>query len=163
LASRVATGATLLAFELVPRTTRAQAVDVPSSQAPPAGYQAALEAAALCDRNSPMLTTAAGTIRPPHVPGLGAYVAAIPATATAHEVGSLGAAYVSVDIEPQGAEASGGYAKEVADEAEKRLLEGLFGPVTSSDAVITTAAIPGRPAPRLVTAEMVSEMRAGSV
>ncbi|MFS8496241.1 MAG: NAD(P) transhydrogenase subunit alpha [Actinomycetes bacterium] len=180
LASLVATGATLLAFELVPRTTRAQAVDVLSSQASLAGYQAALEAAALCDRIFPMLTTAAGTIRPANVLVLGAGVAGLQAIATARRLGavvsgfdvraaaaeqveSLGATFVSVDIEPQDAEASGGYAKELADEAEKRLLEGLFGPVTSSDAVITTAAIPGRPAPRLVTAEMVSEMRAGSV
>ncbi|HEX7100363.1 MAG TPA: NAD(P) transhydrogenase subunit alpha [Acidimicrobiia bacterium] len=180
LASLVATGSTLIAFELVPRTTRAQTVDVLSSQSSLAGYQAALEAAALCDRIFPMLTTAAGTIRPANVLVLGAGVAGLQAIATARRLGavvsgfdvraaaaeqveSLGATFVSVEIEPQDAEASGGYAQELADEAEKRLLEGLYEPVTAADAVITTAAIPGRPAPRLVTAAMVSAMRAGSV
>ncbi|HLU53446.1 MAG TPA: NAD(P) transhydrogenase subunit alpha [Acidimicrobiia bacterium] len=180
LASLVATGTTLLAFELVPRTTRAQTVDVLSSQAALAGYQAALEAAVRCDRIFPMLTTAAGTLRPANVLVLGAGVAGLQAIATARRLGavvsgfdvraaaaeqveSLGATFVSVDIEPQDAAAAGGYAQELADETERRLLEGLFEPVTSADAVITTAAIPGRPAPRLVTAEMVSEMRAGSV
>ena len=180
LASLVATGTTLLAFELVPRTTRAQTVDVLSSQAALAGYQAALEAAVRCDRIFPMLTTAAGTLRPANVLVLGAGVAGLQAIATARRLGavvsgfdvraaaaeqveSLGATFVSADIEPQDAAAAGGYAQELADETERRLLEGLFEPVTSADAVITTAAIPGRPAPRLVTAEMVSEMRAGSV
>src|SRR5690606_15676076 len=89
LASLVATGATLLAFELVPRTTRAQAVDVLSSQASLAGYQAALEAAALCDRIFPMLTTAAGTIRPANVLVLGAGVAGLQAIATARRLGAV--------------------------------------------------------------------------
>lgn len=180
VASLASSGRALISFELVPRTTRAQSVDVLSSQSSLAGYQAALEAAALCDRIFPMLTTAAGTIRPARVMVLGAGVAGLQAIATARRLGavvsgfdvraaaaeqveSLGATFVSVDIEPQDAEASGGYARELADDAERQLLEGLYAPVTASDAVITTAAIPGRPAPRLVTAEMVSAMRPGSV
>ncbi|MFP3914386.1 MAG: NAD(P)(+) transhydrogenase (Re/Si-specific) subunit alpha, partial [Actinomycetota bacterium] len=84
-------------------------------------------------------------------------------SAAAEQVESLGATFVSVEVEPQDAAAAGGYARELADDAEARLLEGLFGEVTASDAVITTAAIPGKPAPRLVTAAMVEAMRPGSV
>jgi H+-translocating NAD(P) transhydrogenase subunit alpha len=175
-----ASGATLFAFELVPRTTRAQAMDVLSSQATLAGYEAVIEAAAACDRIFPMLTTAAGTIRPSRVLVLGAGVAGLQAIATARRLGasvhgfdvrsaaaeqveSLGATFVSVDIEAQDSTETGGYARELADDSEERLLAGLFEHVTAADAVITTAAIPGRPAPRLVTAEMVAAMRPGSV
>lgn len=175
-----ATGTTLFAFELVPRTTRAQAMDVLSSQATLVGYQAVIEAAAACDRIFPMLTTAAGTIRPSRVLILGAGVAGLQAIATARRLGasvhgfdvraaaaeqveSLGANFVSVDIESQDSAETGGYARELADDTEARLLAGLFDHVVAADAVITTAAIPGRPAPRLVTAEMVAAMRPGSV
>ncbi|HEX2152765.1 MAG TPA: NAD(P) transhydrogenase subunit alpha [Acidimicrobiia bacterium] len=173
-------GAALLAFELVPRTTRAQMVDVLSSQASLAGYEAALEAAARCDRIFPMLTTAAGTLRPAVALILGAGVAGLQAIATARRLGasvsgfdvraaaaeqveSLGASFISVDIESQDASASGGYARELAEDTESRLLAGLYDHVVRADAVITTAAIPGRPAPRLVTEEMVTAMRPGAV
>lgn len=180
VADLAASGATIMAFELVPRTTRAQAVDALSSQATLAGYQAAIEAAALCDRIFPMLTTAAGTVRPAQVLVLGAGVAGLQAIATSRRLGasvfgfdvrvaaaeqveSLGATFVAVDIEAQDSAASGGYAQELADDSEARLLAGLFDHVVAADAVITTAAIPGRPAPRLVTAAMVEEMRPGAV
>lgn len=173
-------GATLLAFELIPRTTRAQMVDALSSQASLAGYQAALEAAALSDRIFPMLTTAAGTLRPALVLILGAGVAGLQAIATARRLGaavsgfdvraaaaeqveSLGASFVTVEVEAQDSSDSGGYARELADDAETRLLAGLYDHVVGADSVITTAAIPGRPAPLLVTAEMVERMRPGSV
>lgn len=173
-------GAALLAFELVPRTTRAQTVDVLSSQASLAGYQAALEAATRCDRIFPMLTTAAGTIRPARVLVLGAGVAGLQAIATARRLGamvqgfdvraaaaeqveSLGATFVTVDVEAQDAATAGGYAQELEEDAETRLLNGLFPHVEAADAVLTTAAIPGRPAPLLVTAAMVEAMRSGSV
>lgn len=173
-------GVALLAFELLPRTTRAQTVDVLSSQSSLAGYQATLEAAARCDRIFPMLTTAAGTLRPARVLVLGAGVAGLQAIATARRLGavvygfdvraaaaeqveSLGATFVSVDVEPQDAAASGGYARELEEDAETRLRQGLFPHVVAADAVITTAAIPGKPAPLLVTGEMVEEMRPGAV
>lgn len=173
-------GATLLAFELIPRTTRAQAVDVLSSQATLAGYHAALEGAYRCDRILPMLTTAAGTLRPAQVLVLGAGVAGLQAIATARRLGarvaafdvraaaaeqveSLGARFIELDLEPQDATATGGYAHELEDSAETRLLEGLHPHVVEADIVITAAAIPGRPAPRLVTAKMVEGMRPGSV
>lgn len=180
LQSLAATGATLFAFELVPRTTRAQAVDVLSSQATIAGYESVLEAARLSDRLFPMLTTAAGTIRPASVVILGAGVAGLQAIATARRLGavvsafdvraaaaeqveSLGARFISIDMESQDASAAGGYARQLAEETEERMLKQLFGHVIEADAVITTAAIPGRSAPRLVTKEMVSAMRPGSV
>lgn len=173
-------GATLLSFELVPRTTRAQTVDVLSSQASLAGYQAALEAATRCDRIFPMLTTAAGTLRPARVLVLGAGVAGLQAIATARRLGamvhgfdvraaaaeqveSLGATFVTLDVEPQDAATAGGYAQELEEDAESRLLNGLFPHVEAADAVITTAAIPGKPAPLLVTSAMVEAMRFGSV
>lgn len=175
-----ATGSTLYAFELVPRTTRAQMVDALSSQATIAGYQAMLEAAAACNRIFPMLTTAAGTLRPAAVLVLGAGVAGLGAIATARRLGavvsafdvrsaaaeqveSLGARFVTLDIEAQDESEAGGYAAELATDAEARLLKGLFDHVAGSDVVVTTAAIPGRPAPRLVTSEMVEAMRPGSV
>ncbi len=173
-------GATCLAFELVPRTTRAQAVDALSSQATLAGYQAALEGAALCDRILPMLTTAAGTLRPGRVLVLGAGVAGLQAIATTRRLGavvagfdvraaaseqveSLGATFVTVDMEVQDASAAGGYARQLEEDAETRLLAGLADHVAAADVVITTAAIPGKKAPLLVTEEMVRAMRPGSV
>lgn len=175
-----ATGATLFAFELLPRTTRAQAADALSSQATIAGYQAALEAARLSDRIFPMLTTAAGTVRPAEVLVLGAGVAGLQAIATARRLGavvaafdvrgaaseqveSLGARFVTVDMEAQDERASGGYARALADDDEARVLAGLLEHVASADAVVTTAAVPGRPAPRLVSADMVASMRPGAV
>ncbi|HEX2420013.1 MAG TPA: NAD(P) transhydrogenase subunit alpha [Acidimicrobiia bacterium] len=173
-------GVTALAFELVPRTTRAQAMDALSSQATVSGYQGALEAAAACDRFFPMLTTAAGTIRPARALVLGAGVAGLQAIATcrrlgavvsgfdiraaaAEQVRSLGAAFIEVDMEPQDAASNGGYARQLETDAAERVLASLSGPVAGADAVIATAAIPGKPAPLLITAAMVEAMRPGSV
>lgn len=173
-------GAFIFAFEAIPRTTRAQLVDALSSQATAAGYQAGIEAAAACDRFFPMLTTAAGTIRPSKVVILGAGVAGLQAIATARRLGavvsafdvrveaaeqveSLGASFIRIDIEAQDARETGGYAREVADDEQSRIMAGLAPHISGADAVITTAAIPGRPAPRLITKDMVESMRPGSV
>lgn len=173
-------GGSLYCFELVPRVTRAQTIDALTSQANLAGYQAVLEAAAACDRIFPMLTTAAGTLRPAGVLVLGAGVAGLQAIATARRLGavvtafdvrsaaseqveSLGARFITLDLEAQDERSAGGYARELEEDAEERLLRGLHDHVVQADAVITTAAIPGRPAPRLVTEEMVRAMRSGSV
>lgn len=175
-----ATGATTFAFEAVPRTSRAQVVDALSSQAAVAGYQAVLEAATVSDRFFPMLTTAAGTIRPAKVLVLGAGVAGLQAVATARRLGavvsafdvradakeqveSLGATFIEVNAPSQDASTSGGYAKEVAEDQQQLILDGLAPFVVGSDAVITTAAIPGRPAPLLISSATVKAMRPGAV
>src|SRR5690554_5201474 len=177
IVSLAATGATLLAFELVPRSTRAQAVDVLSSQSSLAGYQAALEAATLCDRIFPMLTTAAGTIRPARVLVLGAGVAGLQAIATARRLGaqvfgfdvraaaaeqveSLGAKFVDTGVRAEG---EGGYARELTDEERQQQQDVLAKHVALADAVITTAAVPGRPAPKLITRAMLENMKHGAV
>lgn len=178
--SLAATGAIVWAFEAVPRTTRAQTVDALSSQATAAGYQAALEAARECHRFFPMLTTAAGTIPPARVVVLGAGVAGLQAIATARRLGavveafdvraeaaeqvrSLGASFIEIDVEAQDAGQTGGYAREVEEETRARILAGLAPHVERADAVITTAAIPRRRAPVLITAPMVEAMRPGTV
>ena len=153
--SLATTGATVFALEAVPRTSRAQTVDALSSQAAVAGYQAVLEAAAACDRFFPMLTTAAGTIRPSKVVVLGAGVA--------EQVESLGASFIEIETEPQDASESGGYAREVAADQQQRIIDGLSHHLVDADAIITTAAIPGRPAPLLIEADTVHAMRPGSV
>lgn len=175
-----AAGTTSFAFEAVPRTTRAQVVDALSSQATVAGYRAVIEAAALSDRMFPMLTTAAGTLRPAKVVVLGAGVAGLQAIATARRLGavvaafdvraaaaeqvrSLGATFIEVDAQPQDAAASGGYARELAAEEERRVLDALFEPVTAADVVVSTAAIPGRRAPLLIDDRMVAALRPGAV
>ena len=174
------TGVTAFAFEAVPRTTRAQAVDALSSQATVAGYQAVLEAASISDRFFPMLTTAAGTIAPSKVLILGAGVAGLQAIATARRLGavvsafdvraaaaeqvkSLGASFVTVDIEAQDASSAGGYAQEVGADEQSRILAGLAPDIVKSDIVIATAAIPGKRAPLLITRGTVESMRPGSV
>lgn len=174
------TGATLFAFEAVPRTSRAQVVDALSSQASVAGYQAVIEAAAASDRFFPMLTTAAGTIRPSSVVVLGAGVAGLQAIATAKRLGavvsafdvrsaaaeqveSLGAKFIEVNTPAQDAAASGGYATEVAADQQRLIIDGLASYIAAADAVISTAAIPGRPAPLLITGATVKEMRPGAV
>ncbi len=174
------TGATVFALEAVPRTSRAQTVDALSSQAAVAGYQAVLEAAAASDRFFPMLTTAAGTMRPAKVVVLGAGVAGLQAIATARRLGavvsafdvraaaaeqveSLGASFITVDTEAQDASESGGYAREVAADEQQQIIDGLAPHLTTADAVITTAAIPGRPAPLLIEADTVRAMRPGAV
>ncbi|NNL99654.1 MAG: NAD(P) transhydrogenase subunit alpha [Gammaproteobacteria bacterium] len=168
---------TSFAMELIPRISRAQNMDVLSSQASIAGYKAALMAADHSSRFFPMLTTAAGTIRPSKVLIIGVGVAGLQAIATAKRLGaiveaydvrpetreqveSLGARFVDIDVKAEG---SGGYARELTDEEKQRQVEVLARHVADADAVISTAAVPGRPAPRIISAAMVEGMNAGSV
>jgi len=178
LAAAAARGVSVLAMELVPRTTKAQTMDVLSSQATVAGYQAVLLGASHCARLLPMLTTAAGTIPPGKAFVLGAGVAGLQAIATARRLGavvsafdvravvkeqvqSLGASFVEAgDV---AAEATGGYARELAQDQQARVLAAIGAHLPAMDLVITTAAIPGKPAPRLITAAMVASMKPGSV
>ncbi len=171
-------GLTSFAMELIPRITRAQSMDALSSQATVAGYKAVLSAAAASPKLFPMLMTAAGTIPPSRVLVLGAGVAGLQAIATARRLGaivegydirpdvkeqveSLGARWVGLAMEE--AVGAGGYAKEVSKDAQERALAHLHRLVAAADVVITTAAIPGRRAPLLVTEEMVRAMQPGSV
>jgi H+-translocating NAD(P) transhydrogenase subunit alpha len=172
-----AAGVTAFAMESVPRISRAQSMDALSSQANVAGYRAALLAAEQSTRFFPMLTTAAGTVKPATVLVLGVGVAGLQALATARRIGarttgydvrpevaeqvrSLGAQWLDLGIEAAG---QGGYARALTDEEralqQRRLTEAISG----FDVVITTALVPGRPAPKLVTAEAVRSMRPGSV
>ena len=173
-------GREVLAFamELVPRISRAQSMDALSSQALVGGYRAALVAAEKLPRFFPLFMTAAGTVPPAKVLVLGAGVAGLQAIATARRLGAVVEAY---DVRPSSAdevrsmgasfldlglevlEGSGGYAREMAEERAVRQQELLTPYVAASDAVITTAAVPGRPAPRLLTTPMVETMRPGSV
>jgi NAD(P) transhydrogenase subunit alpha len=174
------TGATLFALELVPRISRAQSMDVLSSQATVAGYRAVLLAAAALPKMFPMMTTAAGTITPSKVFVVGAGVAGLQAIAAARRLGavvsaydvrpavkeqvqSLGARFVEMGLEAGAAEAAGGYAKAMDEEFYRRQRELMTKVVAESDVVITTAAVPGKKAPTLVTAEMVAGMAPGSV
>jgi NAD(P) transhydrogenase subunit alpha len=169
---------TTFAMERVPRITRAQSMDVLSSQATVAGYKAVLIGASALTRFLPMLTTAAGTIVPAKVFVLGAGVAGLQAIATARRLGgvvfafdvraavreqvqSLGARFV--EAPSVAAEGSGGYARELAEEQQRRVLDAISEPIAGMDLVITTAQVPGRPAPRLVTETMVGKMKPGSV
>jgi H+-translocating NAD(P) transhydrogenase subunit alpha len=173
-------GVTLFALELVPRITRAQSMDVLSSQANIAGYRAVIVAAAALPRILPMMTTAAGTLTPAKVLVLGAGVAGLQAIATAKRLGaqvsgydvrpavkeqvqSLGAKFVELPLETGGSEAAGGYAKALGEEFYAKQRELLGKVVADSDVVICTALIPGQKAPVLVTADMVRRMRPGSV
>ena len=172
-----AAGLTAFSLERLPRTTRAQAMDVRSSQAGMAGYKAVLIAAQLAPRYFPMLTTAAGTIRPSKVLVVGAGVAGLQAIATARRLGaqvegfdvrpetreqieSLGGRFLDLGVSAVG---EGGYARPLTDderaEQQRRLAEHLKG----IDVIVTTAAVPGRPAPKIITAAMVAGMRPGSV
>ncbi len=177
LARLAARRVTALAMELVPRITRAQSMDALSSQATVAGYKAVLLGASALTRLMPMLTTAAGTLAPARVFVIGAGVAGLQAIATAHRLGavvsafdvrpaveeqvqSLGATFVQA---PVAAEGAGGYAKELASEEQARVLAAVASHLPGQDLVVTTAQVPGRPAPRLVTEEMVRSMRPGSV
>jgi NAD(P) transhydrogenase subunit alpha len=165
------------AMELVPRISRAQSMDVLSSQAAAAGYQATLIAATTLDRFFPMLTTAAGTIRPAQVLVIGAGVAGLQAIATAKRLGavvkgydvrsatkeqveSLGAKFVETGVSAEG---EGGYARELTDEEKAQQQEALEKEIAVSDVVITTAAIPGRAAPRIISAAAVEAMKPGAV
>ena len=165
------------AMELVPRISRAQNMDALSSQASIAGYKAALRAASQTARFFPMLTTAAGTIRPAKVLVIGVGVAGLQAIATAKRLGasveaydvrpetreqveSLGARFVDVKVNAVG---EGGYARELSDEEKQQEMEILAQHVAEADAIISTAAVPGRPAPKIITSAMVDKMKPGAV
>jgi NAD(P) transhydrogenase subunit alpha len=171
---------TAFAMESIPRTTRAQSMDSLSSQATVSGYKAVLIAATETPKFFPMLTTAAGTVRPAKVFVIGVGVAGLQAIATAKRLGaiisgfdvrpavkeqveSLGAKFVEIDLGTDDAETAGGYAKELTDEQKAKQTELMSETVIQSDIVITTAAIPGRPAPRLIPADVVQKMQPGSV
>jgi NAD(P) transhydrogenase subunit alpha len=174
-------GVTAFAMELMPRITRAQSMDVLSSQANLAGYRAVIDAAAEYDRALPMMMTPAGTVPAAKVFVMGVGVAGLQAIATARRLGavvtatdvrpaakeqvqSLGAKFIAVeDEEFKQAETAGGYAKEMSKEYQAKQAALIADHIKKQDIVITTALIPGRPAPRLVTKEMVDSMRPGSV
>jgi NAD(P) transhydrogenase subunit alpha len=174
-------GITAFDMVLIPRITRAQSMDVLSSQANLAGYKAVLDAAALFGRAFPMMMTAAGTVPPARVLVMGAGVAGLQAIATARRLGgvvsatdvraaakeqveSLGASFLVVDLEAMKAmETTGGYAKEMGEDFAKRQREHVGEALKKTDIVICTALIPGRKAPTLLTREMVAGMRPGSV
>jgi H+-translocating NAD(P) transhydrogenase subunit alpha len=174
-------GATAFAMEFVPRITRAQVMDALSSQANLAGYRAVIEAAEAYGRAFPMMMTAAGTIAPAKVFVMGVGVAGLQAIATARRLGavvsatdvrpatkeqveSLGGKFIAVeDEEFKAAETAGGYAKEMSEEYQAKQAALISEHIRKQDIVITTALIPGRPAPRLVTADQVATMRPGSV
>jgi NAD(P) transhydrogenase subunit alpha len=170
-------GITAFAMELVPRISRAQSMDALSSQASVAGYKAVLMAANTLERFLPMLTTAAGTIRPASVLVIGAGVAGLQAVATAKRLGavveaydvrsatkdqvkSLGAKFIDTGVSAEGA---GGYARELTQEEKTKQQEVLDARIAASDAVISTASVPGRAAPRIITQAAVERMKAGSV
>lgn len=168
---------TSFAMELIPRITRAQAMDVLSSQASVAGYKAAIMGADLSSRFFPMLTTAAGTIRPAKVVIIGAGVAGLQAIATARRLGaiveaydvraatkeqvqSLGAKFIELGIKAEG---QGGYARELTAEEKAQQQAELAQYFASADVLITTAAIPGKPSPKIISADMVKGMKQGAV
>tara|TARA_R110001606_G_scaffold3642_20_gene16530 strand:- start:1103 stop:2254 length:1152 start_codon:yes stop_codon:yes gene_type:complete len=172
-------GVTALALELLPRISRAQSMDVLSSQSNLSGYKAVLDAAAEYGRAMPMMMTAAGTIAPAKCFVMGVGVAGLQAIATARRLGaivtatdvraatkeqveSLGAKFVMVETDETG-ETEGGYAKEMSDDYKKRQAELVFEHIKKQDMVITTALIPGRTAPILITDEMLAVMKKGSV
>lgn len=174
-------GATLLGMEYVPRISRAQGMDALSSQSNLAGYRAVVESAAFYGRAFPMMMTAAGTVPAARVFVMGAGVVGLQAVATARRLGavvsatdvrlaakeqvaSLGAKFVMVeDDETKAAETSGGYARDMSDAYKVKQAALIADTISKQDIVITTAQIPGRPAPRLVTRAMIQTMRSGSV
>jgi H+-translocating NAD(P) transhydrogenase subunit alpha len=181
LAAMAKAGLVAFAMELLPRITRAQGMDVLSSQANLAGYRAVIDGAAEYGRALPMMMTAAGTVPAAKVFIMGAGVAGLQAIATARRLGaivtatdvrpaakeqvqSLGAKFVAVeDEEFKQAETAGGYAKEMSKDYQAKQAALVADHIKKQDIVVTTALIPGRPAPRLITAEMVASMRPGSV
>lgn len=181
VAAMARAGITAFAMEFMPRITRAQVMDVLSSQANLAGYQAVIDAAAEYDRALPMMMTAAGTVPAAKVFVMGAGVAGLQAIATARRLGavvtatdvrpaakeqvaSLGAKFIAVeDEEFKAAETAGGYAKEMSKEYQAKQAALTAEHVAKQDIVITTALIPGRPAPKLISAAMVASMKPGSV
>ncbi|MCA9048902.1 MAG: Re/Si-specific NAD(P)(+) transhydrogenase subunit alpha [Planctomycetaceae bacterium] len=173
-------GVTSFALELVPRITRAQSMDTLSSMATVAGYRAVLLAATAAPRMFPLLMTAAGTLKPARVLIIGAGVAGLQAIATAKRLGavvlgydirpavreqveSLGGKFVELDLETGQAEGQGGYAKQMDEDFYRRQREAMKKVIATCDVVITTAAIPGKKAPILVTTEMIEAMAPGSV
>jgi NAD(P) transhydrogenase subunit alpha len=167
-------------MELVPRTTRAQMMDALSSQSTVAGYKAVLLAANALQKFFPMLMTAAGTVRPARVLVIGAGVAGLQAIATARRIGavveafdtrpvvkeqvqSLGATFVELDVHVEDAQDAGGYARELSEQHIRREKELIHNRALQADVIITTALVPGKPAPVLVSAETVNAMRPGSV
>jgi NAD(P) transhydrogenase subunit alpha len=172
-------GVTSIAMELIPRITRAQSMDALSSQANIGGYKAVLLAAMRLPKYCPLLMTAAGTVKPARFVIMGAGVAGLQAIATARRLGaivevsdirpavkeqvqSLGARFIELPLAESG-EGAGGYAREMGEDFLRRQREIVLQHVSQADAVITTALVPGRPAPRLVSREMVEAMRPGSV
>ncbi len=170
-------GVTALSFELVPRITRAQSMDALSSQGTITGYKGAVMAAELSGRLFPMLTTAAGTIRPAQVVVIGAGVAGLQAIATARRLGaqvqaydiradareqveSLGAKLIETGVD---ATSDGGYARELTDDEKAKQTEVLAERLARADAVIATAGVPGRPAPKIISGDMVANMKNGAV
>ena len=170
-------GVTSFAVELIPRISRAQSMDALSSQAAIAGYKAVLIAADHLPKFMPMLTTAAGTIRPSQVLVIGAGVAGLQAIATARRLGavveaydvrsatkeqvkSLGAKFVDTGVSADG---TGGYARELTEEEKRKQQEVLDSRIAAADAVVTTASVPGRPAPKIISRAAVERMRPGSV
>ncbi len=173
-------GVTAYAMELMPRITRAQSMDILSSMATIAGYKAVVLAAEALPKMFPMMMTAAGTVSPARVFVVGAGVAGLQAIASARRMGavvhaydvrpavkeqveSLGGKFVELELDTGDSETKGGYAKEMGEEVLRKQREMMFKVVADSDVVITTAAIPGRKAPVLVTADMVKGMKPGSV
>lgn len=174
----VRAGVTAISLELVPRISRAQSMDALTSQALCAGYKAALVGAELSPRFFPLLMTAAGTVTPANVVVLGAGVAGLQAIATAKRLGavvsaydvrpasadevkSMGAKFITLELEAL--EGTGGYAREMTEDRAAKQRELLTPYIAAANVLITTAAVPGRPAPRLVTADMVAAMSPGSV
>ena len=174
------TGVSSFALELLPRITRAQSMDVLSSQATVAGYKAVIQAADMLNRMYPLLMTAAGTITPAHALVVGAGVAGLQAIATARRLGavveaydvrpaareqveSLGARFAELELDTADAEGAGGYAEALGDDFYRRQGELMAKLVADSDVVITTAAVPGAQAPILISADAVRGMRRGSV
>lgn len=171
-------GVTALSLELVPRISRAQSMDALTSQALCAGYRAALVGAELSPRFFPMLMTAAGTVTPAQVLVLGAGVAGLQAIATARRLGAVVSAYdvrpssadevksmgaTFIDLGLEALEGAGGYAREMTEDRAAKQRELLTPHIAKSHVVITTAAVPGRTAPRLMTAQMVDAMESGTV
>jgi len=174
----ISAGVTAISLEMVPRISRAQSMDALTSQALCAGYKASLVAAELSPKFFPLLMTAAGTITPAKVVVLGAGVAGLQAIATAKRLGavvsaydvrpasadevkSMGAKFITLELEAL--EGAGGYAREMTEERANKQRELLTPYISAADVLITTAAVPGRTAPRLVTAAMISHMAPGSV
>jgi len=184
LAERLAkAGVTAISMDAIPRITRAQSMDTLSSQATVGGYKAVLIAAERLPKFMPLLTTAAGTVRPARVLVFGAGVAGLMAIGTARRLGavveatdvrpvvkeqvqSLGAIFLEVEMadeEKASAETAGGYAREMSEDYKRRQADLIASRVGEADAIITTALIPGRPAPKLITEAMIASMRPGSV